>query len=144
MAAESELSCRLFVHPPAELSQRALADLVAGLVSGNLAGTSFAPAVTTPIATWELRKNTDFDPDKITACPDGFLYFRQSWELYAVAATKREECAAQVGRVLEWCWTQGWPAVAACEYEDLLPRNGGFKSPEAFSPGAIARAPSIH
>jgi hypothetical protein len=34
---------------------------------------------------------------------------------------------AQIGRLLEALWAGGWRAVAACEFEDELPRRGGYR-----------------
>jgi hypothetical protein len=36
---------------------------------------------------------------------------------------------ALVNKILTWLWSQKIPAVAASDYEDQLPNNGGYKSP---------------
>ncbi len=72
-----------------------------------------------------VEANEDADPESASDWPEGFLYFSQVMEVYAVADTPRHERAAVTGRLLSELWARGIAAVAACDYEDLLPAAAG-------------------
>lgn len=38
----------------------------------------------------------------------------------------RNEYVNNVSGLLESLWKEGWKAVAACDFESELPRNGGY------------------
>lgn len=110
--------CKIFAE--VDIADRELLGLVAGVV--------FAPE--RPLASrWEVEvlKNEDYDSKRLARFPDGFIYFRYTIDLYVSDADAREQ-AAVVADLLRALWAWGFPAVAACAYEDRLPYGGGYKS----------------
>jgi hypothetical protein len=75
----------------------------------------------------EVLKNEDYDSNRRRQFPDGFIYFRYTLDLYMTNAPFTRQ-AAIVTRLLKHLWDWGYPAVAACAYEDRLPKRGGYKS----------------
>ncbi len=75
----------------------------------------------------DVLKNEDYDTNRRRQFPDGFVYFRYTLDLYISEATLARR-AAIVTRLIEQLWDWGFPAVAACAYEDRLPERGGYKS----------------
>ncbi len=80
----------------------------------------------------EVVENEDYDSNRCRQFPDGFIYFRYLLDLYVgdggTSATLIERKAAVVSRLITQLWAWGFPAVAACAYEDRLPEGGGYKS----------------
>lgn len=70
-----------------------------------------------------IRPNDEADTDKASLFPDGFLYFNYYMELYF--ETNRVEKTNQILAIL---WSNLIPAVAVCDYEDMLYEKGGYKS----------------
>ena len=108
--------CKVYVD--ADLSDRELIGLTAPLL--------FAPddEVTLEV---EVLKNEEYDSNRRRQFPDGFVYFRYTLDLYMSGATTTRK-AAIVARLIRRLWEWGYPAVAACAYEDRLPQRGGYRS----------------
>jgi hypothetical protein len=75
----------------------------------------------------EVLSNEDYDSNRRRQFPDGFIYFRYTLDLYMDEATVKRK-AAIVTRLMDTLWDSGFPAVAACAFEDRLPERGGYKS----------------
>jgi len=75
----------------------------------------------------DVLKNEDYDSKRSRQFPDGFIYFRYTLDLYLRDAPLDRK-AAIVSRLIKRLWEWGFPAVAACAYEDRLPERGGYKS----------------
>jgi hypothetical protein len=83
--------------------------------------------------TLEVRPNPDSDPN--TAVGDDFLYWPTLIELDTESATEpgmSEVNAAQqmvdtASALIRTFWEDGFPAVAAADFEDKLPWNGGIQ-----------------
>lgn len=107
--------CKIYVD--ADISATELIGLVAQV---------FLDTATEHIET-DIIQNEDFDSNRRKQFPDGFIYFRYVVDVYAVG----EPLATRVElttRALRQFWDWGFPAVAACAYEDRLPENGGYRS----------------
>ena len=76
-------------------------------------------------AEMEFFVNEDFDEKRRKLFPDGFIYFRYFVDLYM---STPEDKVPVVATILRQLWYWGFPAVAACNYEDQLPEHGGYKS----------------
>lgn len=59
---------------------------------------------------------------------DGFLYYRWFLDIEPKPNTSTEEYIAAVGNLLCVLWRAGCKAAAACDFEDELPRRGGYGS----------------
>lgn len=80
----------------------------------------------------EVVSNLDCDPVICQQFPDGFLHFQQRIEVFPDESktVTLENQIPLVSNILQHLWSHQIPAVAACDYEDQLPNNGGYKSTE--------------
>jgi hypothetical protein len=124
VADTNHLDCKIYVE--SDLDQDALAKLLAGSLSGTVAGTPVSRTVQTPLGDIDIRKNATSDKLRARQFPDGFLAFRYALELYPAPEAPREDRISLVARLLHRLWSQNLPAVAACDYEDQLPHRGGY------------------
>lgn len=75
----------------------------------------------------ELRKNDDFNESLRFEKQDGFLYSRYYIEIEPIDHIKQEQYISSVSMLLENLWALGYKAVAACDFENELPRKGGYR-----------------
>lgn len=108
--------CKVFVD--AEVSDTELISLTAPAL--------FAPDDGVSLEV-DVVKNEDYDSNRRRQFPDGFIYFHYTLDLYMSGAPLARQ-AAIVTRLLKRLWDWGVPAVAACAFEDRLPKRGGYKS----------------
>jgi hypothetical protein len=119
------LDCKIYFAPPANVGWMEVSSQLASVLKGTASRpSSFAALVSVAAGEFEIRKNNDFDAAKATEDIDGFLYFHGVLEFYYTPEASLADRIALIGRTLEWIWSNGWPAVAACDYEDRLPRRG--------------------
>lgn len=115
--------CKVFVD--AEISENELVSLTAPVI--------FAPDDGISLRV-EVVRNEDYDSNRRRQFPDGFVYFRYTLDLFMSGATVARQ-AAVVTRLLKRLWEWGFPAVAACAYEERLPKRGGYRSRAVPWPG---------
>lgn len=116
-----ELYCQIYVD--AEISGDELLEKVAQLVGGNVD----IDTVCTDNYEIDIKKNEDFNPERRHEEPDGFVYFRYYMDVDALPGQRRSAQIALVTKLLESLWSWGFQAVAACDYEEELPKAGGYK-----------------
>jgi hypothetical protein len=109
--------CRIHVDGPASVDE--LREAVAGVVGGS----ADAYGVRAPGFELPVEEADDHSPDAKRTFPGGFIHFRFHVEVLPEEGVP----VALVGRLLEALWELGWAAVAVCDYEDRLPRAGGYK-----------------
>ena len=126
MAANEKLDCTIYVDT--EMSIGDLAKLLADFQGGDWSGLTLSKTVKVPGCEIEVRKNPDNDPNGRADFPDGFLFFPYVLEFYPDPGIGREDNVSRVGKILSLLWSKGWPALAACDYEDELPCGGGYKN----------------
>ena len=73
----------------------------------------------------DVLKNDDADSSKITHS-DGFLHYPYLVETEPKEGFNRNTYVSGISRLLESLWVANFKAVAACDFEDELPRNGGY------------------
>jgi hypothetical protein len=122
MPNDDKLECAIYAD--VSLSSTELAGHIANAIGGSVDGST----VITDVAAFDIRRSDDFDPKHKADFPDGFLYFRQIIEVYMRDAEQSSTLADLVSKLLELLWGKGWPAVAACDFEERLPERGGYKS----------------
>ena len=76
----------------------------------------------------DVHKYRDFNAELRSEFPSGFLYFRYRVEVYTDTNKVDAELKHVVERILDFLWSTGCPAVAACDFEEELPHRGGYKS----------------
>ena len=119
MVRSEELDCAIYVEAP---GRDALLALALELTGGRLEGATIEAAD----VELHIDDNDEADRSRAGETPDGFLWFSNRVEVF----TDEPPATGPVTRLLERFWSCGWPAVAACDYEDELPRRGGYKSPD--------------
>lgn len=84
----------------------------------------------------EVLPNLDFDSRKRKQFPDGFLHFQQLVEIFPDESQNQslDNQIQLVSMILNGLWSRRVPAIAACDYEDHLPNNGGYKSTQVPFP----------
>jgi hypothetical protein len=124
---EHALNCKLFLQ--SDMPRPALAEILAHAAQGRVEGNSMVGA------TFEInvRLNDDFDPLRLEA-PDDFVYFPYFLDIEASSGQTRESHIALVTRLLECLWAERIMAAAACDFEDELPHNGGYRAGWRFRP----------
>jgi hypothetical protein len=120
----NERDCTIYVE--AEQPNDDLARLVAESFDGTVSSGLGTSTVSLPFGEIEIRRNEDADQERAREVPDGFVYFRRTLELYPLTTVGREVRISFVATLLEFLWSRGWPAVAACDYEKELPKSGGY------------------
>ena len=120
---DPELYCKLFVDIDdisreglQALLVECLGDQVKSADRWSIAGLLFAI---------DVRRNDGFDIIRRNE-PDGFLYYRYYLDIDAESSQPRADQIAPVAQILECLWEHGYAAVAACDFEDELPRRGGY------------------
>jgi hypothetical protein len=90
--------------------------------------------VETSVGEFSVLKNDEFDEQMRKDNEDGFLYYRYLIEVEPNKELGEENAVAFTAKLLEYLWSQGYPATAACGYEDALP-NKGKLIPENYNWG---------
>ena len=119
MAAEEDLYSKVYVNT--DLARGDLTQMIAESLDGVASGSS----VEVPGCELDIEDNDDFDPAQVDA-PDGFLFYRYYLDVVPAETQTRDGQIALVSRLLELLWARGWPAVAAADFEEELPRRGGY------------------
>ena len=115
-----DMYCKVFVDSEADQTQLLL--LVARITSGSIdTGT-----VDSPDLEAYLDANDDFDDVKRLQGPDQFLFYRYYFDVDPTDTTTRERYVQSVGQLLEGLWQARCKAVAACDFENELPRGGAY------------------
>jgi hypothetical protein len=128
MHESDNLYCKILVD--SDLPKDQVVDTVSRMVSGTVDhGT-----IVTDWSEIDVVKNDDFDAVKRHKRPDGFLFYRYYLDMEPEARVLRQDYVNAIGKLLEGLWATGWKAVAACDFEDELPRKGGYGS-ESVLPG---------
>jgi hypothetical protein len=131
----SELSCKIFFE--ADPAQADLVELLAQVPNSKVSSGPASSIIKSPMGELELRRNDDRDKVSAQHFPDGFLHFQYVLEFYRRPEVKHDEEVGYVARLLDRLWSCGLPAVASCDYEDELPRHGGYKDASLPWPSAI-------
>jgi hypothetical protein len=116
--------CRIYVYSK-EIEGKDLLDEIREFMNVELVDGKY---IDKEYFSLEVRSNNEFDLKKSTAFPDGFLYFPYSVEVDFAEEYPTKAASHVVGDLLKFLWMRQYPAVASCQFEDLLPENGGYKS----------------
>ena len=137
---ESTLDCRIYADVGCERAKfvSVIACLVKGEIRGHLQNTIECPACTI-----DILNSDDFDCQRRKKFPDGFLFFRYFIEIYPRPRFDQTARIQTVSTILQHLWKHGYSAVAACDYEQMLPEQGGYKSQRVPWP-ATEEGPIAH
>lgn len=116
-------NCSIYVT--GGMTEQELMGELCNLINGEFSGSSF---ILTDNYELFIQGNDEFDEYAQKDFPDGFLYFRYILYIEFKEGNMQSYCVGEVASMLNWLWGKGLPAVASCDYEDLLPEGGGYKS----------------
>lgn len=75
----------------------------------------------------DLRRNEDYNKKETARKEDGFIYSRYYLDIEPKENIKQEEYIYRIAILLQNLWSIGYKAVAACDFENELPRKGGYR-----------------
>ena len=75
-------------------------------------------------STWvmDIEDNDDFDEERKSISPDGFLYFRYHFDVEPVPGVSKATYVESLSSLLVSMSRRGFSVVPACDFEDLLPK----------------------
>ncbi|WP_312117626.1 1,4-dihydroxy-6-naphthoate synthase [Brevibacillus reuszeri] len=111
--------CKLFLYT--DMSQSKLAHLVTQLVGGDQGRWS----ITSSVVVIFVNDNDFFNRAKKEDIHDGFLYYRYFLDIEP-QSEKDELYVETIANLITKLWNRDINAVAACDFEDLLPGKGGI------------------
>ena len=118
----SDTKCIIYIQ--ADLNFQDLVELIASLSNGQVEQWYM---VKTPLFKIDFEENDEFDEEMSKSFPGGFLYFRFSLGIFPLSKSLKQHHIDALSNLLEKLWAKGFPAVAACDYEYLLSKQGGYK-----------------
>ena len=122
MPETTKLDCKVYLD--VDTSSGQLAVYIAHLLNGTVEGRT----VLTKDGEIDVLMNDEYDELARREFPDGSLHFPYLVEFYAEPQQELKKRVATVAAVLSHFWSKGVPAVAACDYEEKLPNQGGYRS----------------
>lgn len=81
-----------------------------------------------------IFKNPGYSELEKAVFPDGFMHFRFQISVEEINSYSVDDYIDFVSFLLCSLWNQKMPSVATCQFEELLPLKGGYKSKWSFSP----------
>lgn len=115
----NSLFCKIFVLAAAER------DVITRHIASHLGGQRDGNSVVCDWGVVDVLKNDDADCARASGA-DGFLHFPYLIETEPDAGFERDRFVGRIGSLLESLWSNCYGAVAACDFEHELPRNGGY------------------
>lgn len=75
--------------------------------------------------TLDVLRNKDYDKVKCNEFPNGFLFFKFNLETNC-AESEVSEYIKFVSSLISSLWRLGMKVVASCDFEEVLPNQGGY------------------
>jgi hypothetical protein len=98
------------------------------LISETLGGQYDKNSMTTFQMDIYVDENEQYDQEKIKQFPGGFVYFRYILDVDQSDVGEDRIYLEQLSQVLVFLWSIDTPAVAACDFEEQLPKKGGHRN----------------
>jgi hypothetical protein len=117
------LNCSIYIS--GNVSEELLISELCDFLNGRILNISFVELESYILF---VQKNDEFDSNEQSKFPDGFLYFQYILFIDFMDQGTEMYCVAEVSKILHWLWNRGLSAVSSCDYEHLLPENGGYNS----------------
>ncbi|MCL2865660.1 MAG: hypothetical protein FWE25_08985 [Lachnospiraceae bacterium] len=74
----------------------------------------------------DVLLNKWYDEHKHTVFPDGFLYYKYLLKFECIDKNKEKDYIAFLHSFMSVLWEMNMKVVAACDFEEKLPRHGGY------------------
>ena len=68
----------------------------------------------------DLRKNGDFDPQRLESTPDDFIFWKYYMDVVPKEGIEQIKYINQISRLIEELSIRNIKAVASCDFEDIL------------------------
>ncbi|TCS96485.1 hypothetical protein EDD58_101118 [Hazenella coriacea] len=82
--------------------------------------------ITNGVMEIDVVKNEDFDESKLVHFyRKGFLYSRYYLDIEPNENVEQKDYIEHIGNLLKRLWETEFKAIAACDFEEELPRKGG-------------------
>jgi hypothetical protein len=111
--------CKLFIDVP--YSKAKLIEEISRIVKGSISRNRID-------ADWgeiDVEDNEFFDEHEKPQGSDAFLCFKYYLDIDVKEGVELAAYMSAIGELLKSCWDSGLRAVAACDFEDQLPKQGG-------------------
>lgn len=122
MVNTEDLYCKIYVN--ANCDRQELIERIAKYVAGDVDMNT----VSTLVLEIDIRKNEDFNGITNAIDSDSFLHFK-----FYLDVVPKNECVnikfykRTISELLEHFWADNNVAVAACDFEEELPKGGGYR-----------------
>lgn len=116
---EENLHCKVFVG--CDLEAESVLEMIAGISSASVDQLTVA----TDWGEVDVVENDEFDAVR-RKDRGGFVFYKLCLDIEPATSTARTRYVEGVALLLELLWDSGYRAVAACDFEEDLPRKGGY------------------
>ncbi|MCM3134248.1 1,4-dihydroxy-6-naphthoate synthase [Paenibacillus polysaccharolyticus] len=120
MEKEFDLFTKIFVD--SDLDKEMLLNTVSTIFMSTISGSS----ILTEQSEIFIFNNGDFDEEKRDQGNGGFLYYRYYLEIEPTEDADDHSFILEISNLLTKLWDNDFEAIASCDFEDLLPRKGGY------------------
>lgn len=121
MSIYDNLYCKIFIDTDEEREK--VLNSIKDIVSGAIERWTIISAS----MEIDLRKNEDFNKVEIARKEDDFIYSRYYLDIEPKKNIEQEEYIFKIATLLENLWSIGYKAVTSCDFENELPRKGGYR-----------------
>jgi hypothetical protein len=115
------LYCKIFLD--CDLEREQLTQMIAISIDGRIE----SKTILSNYCEIDIKNNEDFHDIQRHDYPDGFLYYPYYLDIEPSEEVLFSSYADVITKLLEYLWNKGYQAVAACDFEEDLPRKGGYK-----------------
>jgi hypothetical protein len=116
----TNLYCKIYVNT--HLTNSNFRRLIANILSGTVQRRT----VYSKELIVDINKNEYFDDTMFSGNEDEFLFYQFYLDIQPSHPDDEKSYIAEVSRLLEELWRNAGKAVAACDFEDILPNKGGI------------------
>lgn len=109
-----------------DLEKTSVVETVSIMVKGSAAGSS----IVTEQAEILIFNNGDFDEERRNRGSDEFLYYKYYLDIEPIEGVEETLYITEISKILTKLWDSGYKAVASCDFEEELPRKGGYNFEE--------------
>jgi len=118
--AQYDLFTKIFLDTDKE--KTSVVETVSKIVEGSVTGST----IVTEQAEIYIFNNGDFSEEKRNQESDEFLYYKYYLDIEPMEDVKEKVYIGEISKLLTELWDSGFKAIASCDFEDELPRKGGY------------------
>ncbi|MGK5510488.1 1,4-dihydroxy-6-naphthoate synthase [Brevibacillus formosus] len=120
MKSQYDLFTKIFLDTDNE--KTSVIEMVSKIVKGLVTGST----IVTEQAEIFIFNNGDFSKEKRNQGSDEFLYYRYYLDIEPIEDVEEKVYIGEISKLLTELWNSGFKAIASCDFEDELPRKGGY------------------